>query len=56
MRVDAARAMVDLARAMARVGEDAHPTLERARALLLECDARLFLPSVDRALAELDSP
>jgi len=54
LRVEAARGMVDLARAMARVGEDGRPTLERARALLLECDARLFLPSVDRALAELE--
>ncbi len=54
MRIDAARAMVDLARAMARLGEGARPILERARALMLECDARFFLPQVDRALAELD--
>jgi class 3 adenylate cyclase/tetratricopeptide (TPR) repeat protein len=54
MRIDAARAMVDLARAMARLGEDGRPTLERARALLLECDAQLFVPQVDRALAELE--
>jgi tetratricopeptide (TPR) repeat protein len=53
MRIDAARAMVDLARAKARVGEDGRPTLERARALLLECDAKLFLVEVDEALAEV---
>jgi len=53
LRIDAARAMVDLARAMARVGEDPRPTLGRAREILLECDARLFLFEVDEALAEL---
>ena len=41
-------------RVMARVGEDPRPTLERARAILLECDARAFLFEVDDALAELD--
>jgi class 3 adenylate cyclase/tetratricopeptide (TPR) repeat protein len=54
VRIDAARAMVDLARAMARVGEDPRPTLERARAILLECEARAFLFEVDDALAELE--
>jgi tetratricopeptide (TPR) repeat protein len=54
LRIDAARALVDLGRAMARVREDPRPTLERARAILLECDARAFLPEVDEALAELD--
>jgi len=53
VRIDAARAMVDLARAMRRVGEDPRPVLERAREILVECDARLFLPEVDEALAEL---
>jgi len=51
--IDAARAMVDLARAIAQVGEDPHPTLERARTILLGCDARAFLFEVDEALAEL---
>lgn len=51
--IDAARAMVDLARAIAQVGEDPHPTLERARTILLGCDARAFLFEVDDALAEL---
>jgi hypothetical protein len=45
--------MVDLGRAMARVGDDPHPTLERSREILLECDARAFLFEVDEALAEL---
>ncbi|MGE5460915.1 MAG: ATP-binding protein [Solirubrobacterales bacterium] len=54
MRMHAARAMVDLGRAMTRAGEDARPLLERAREILLECDARLFLPEVDDALTELD--
>jgi hypothetical protein len=53
LRIDAARAMVDLARAMARTGEDPRPTLERARTILLECNARAFLFEVDDALAEI---
>jgi tetratricopeptide (TPR) repeat protein len=53
MRVYAARAMVDLGRAMARAGEDPREMLERARALLTECDARLFLFEVDEVLAEV---
>lgn len=54
LRVEHARAMVDVARAMAELGEDARPTLGRARELLLECDARAFLFEVDDAVAELD--
>jgi tetratricopeptide (TPR) repeat protein len=54
LHLDEARAMGDLGRAMARAGEDPREVLTRARALLLECDARLFLPEVDDALAELD--
>ena len=52
-RIDAARAMVDLGRAMTRAGEDVRPVLERARAILVECDARAFLFEVDDAIAEL---
>ena len=55
LRIDAARGMVDLAGAMAQLGEDPRPTLERARTILLECDARAFLFEVDDALAELDA-
>jgi len=51
--IDAARAMVDLARAMGRLGEDARPVLERAREILVECDANAFLFEVDDAIAEL---
>ena len=47
--------MVDLGRAMARAGEDARPVLERAEAILLECDARAFLFEVQEAIAELQA-
>jgi class 3 adenylate cyclase/tetratricopeptide (TPR) repeat protein len=53
MRVSAARAMIDLGRAMARGDDDPRETLERARDILTECDARLFLYEVDEVLAEL---
>ena len=42
--------MVDLGRAMARAGHDPREVLERARDILTECDARLFLFEVDEAL------
>jgi class 3 adenylate cyclase/tetratricopeptide (TPR) repeat protein len=53
MRILAARGMVDLSRAIARAGDDPREVLERARELLGECDARLFLFEVDEVLAEL---
>jgi tetratricopeptide (TPR) repeat protein len=53
MRLDAARAMVDLGRAMARTGEDPREVLQRARDLLIECDARAFLFEVDDAMTDL---
>jgi hypothetical protein len=53
MRIDAARAMVDLGRAMARTGEDPREVLQRARDLLIECDARAFLFEVDDAMTDL---
>jgi hypothetical protein len=52
IRVYAARAMVDLGRAMARTGRDPREVLERARVILTECDANLFLFEVDEVLAE----
>lgn len=55
LRVDAARAMVDLGRAMARMGEDPRATFDRARELLLGCDARAFLFEVEEAVASLDA-
>jgi hypothetical protein len=51
MRPFQARAMVDLGRAMIGNGQDARGVLERARAILFECDAKLFLFEVDEALA-----
>jgi len=51
LRIDAARAMVDLGREMARAGEDPTAVLERAREILVECDARAFLFEVDDAFA-----
>jgi tetratricopeptide (TPR) repeat protein len=53
LRVRTAQALIDLGRARARMGEDARPTLARARELLVACDAQLFLLDVDAALAEL---
>jgi len=53
MRLYAARAMVDLARAMARAGQDPGDLLERARDILIECDAQLFLFEVEEVLAAL---
>jgi class 3 adenylate cyclase/tetratricopeptide (TPR) repeat protein len=55
MRTFEARAMADLGRAMIRAGEDPREVLERARAILLECDAKLFLFEIDKAFAELDA-
>ena len=51
MRTSAARAMVDLGRAMASAGENPAEVLERARGILTECDAQLFLFEVDEVLA-----
>jgi class 3 adenylate cyclase/tetratricopeptide (TPR) repeat protein len=53
MHVFAARAMVDLGRAMARSGDDPGEILERARSILTECDAQLFLAEVDEAVTEV---
>ena len=44
--------MVDLGRAMARAGDDPRESWSAPR-ILTECDARLFLPEVDEALAQL---
>jgi len=50
MRVYAARAMVDLGRVQARLGEDPAELLGRARDILVECDAQLFLFEVDEVM------
>ena len=44
--------MVDLGHAMVRASQDPRDVLERARAMLTECDARLFLFEVDEAMAD----
>jgi hypothetical protein len=51
MMVVAARAMVDLARAMRRIGHDPGNVLLEARETLRACDARLFLREVEEAEA-----
>ena len=55
LRIDAARAMVDLGRAMARLGEDPGPVLQRAREVLTECDAHAFLFEVANGVDDLDT-
>jgi class 3 adenylate cyclase/tetratricopeptide (TPR) repeat protein len=52
MRIYAARASIDLARAMSGAGQNPRDVLERARDLLIECDARLFLFEVDEVTAD----
>jgi tetratricopeptide (TPR) repeat protein len=52
MSIFAARAMVDVGRALAKAGEDPRETLDRAREILTACDAQLFLFEVEEALAE----
>jgi tetratricopeptide (TPR) repeat protein len=52
MRSYAARAMVDLGRAMVHAGQDPRDVLEHARATLIECDAQLFVFEVDEVLGE----
>ena len=50
VRIDLARALLDLGRAERRAGIDGRPSFERARELLVACDARLFLPQVEAEL------
>ena len=53
MRLYAARAMVDLGRAMVRADQDPGEVLERAREIFIGCDARLFLFEIDEVIVEL---
>jgi class 3 adenylate cyclase/tetratricopeptide (TPR) repeat protein len=53
MRIDQARCLMDMAAAEARLGKDPRPTLERARDILVECEAVLFLREAEAALAAL---
>ena len=54
MKIELARTLLDLGHAQARLGQDPRLTLERARDLLVACDAKLFLPEAEEALAGLD--
>lgn len=49
LRIDAARAMVDLSRAMRRTDDDVSQLLTRARRILLDREARASLFEVDEA-------
>jgi class 3 adenylate cyclase len=51
--VEEARALIDLGRAMRRAGEDPALAFDRARELLIACDAGLFVPEVDSEIAGL---
>ncbi len=50
-KVEVARTLLDLGRAQPLVREDARPSFERAYELLVECDARWYLPEADALLA-----
>jgi hypothetical protein len=50
-KVDLARALLDLGRAERRAGLDPRPSFDRARSILVACDAGYFLPEADAELA-----
>jgi tetratricopeptide (TPR) repeat protein len=52
MPILAARAMGDLARALRRTGADASAVVERARDMLVQCDAHLFKAELEAPLPE----
>jgi class 3 adenylate cyclase/tetratricopeptide (TPR) repeat protein len=54
-RIDLARCLLDLARIAPAVGRDPRPALERAVAILRECDAALYLREAEEALAATTS-
>jgi len=54
MELNVALSTFDLGRATAAAGGDPRSAFERAREGLIACDARLYLPDVDAALAALD--
>ncbi len=51
MKILQAQALMDLGRAEARLGRDPRSSFERARDMLIACDAQLYLPEVEEALA-----
>lgn len=54
-KIDLARCLLDLAHAQADAGVDPRPAVELAVALLRECDANLYLPEAEAALAKIDA-
>jgi tetratricopeptide (TPR) repeat protein len=52
-KVDLARALLDLGRVERRADRDPRASFERARSLLLDCDAAYFVPHVEAELADL---
>jgi hypothetical protein len=56
LKISSALVLVDLGRAEARLGHDPRESFERGRDLLIACDAQLYLPEVEEALAALDAP
>ncbi len=50
-KIELARTLLDLGRVQQRTGEDPRPSFERARELLVECDAARYLPEADELLA-----
>ena len=55
MNVELARALDDLGHAEAQTDRDPRRTFERARDLLIRCDAQLYLPAVEASIASLDA-
>jgi hypothetical protein len=51
MRLQLGRTLLDLGHAERRAGTDPRATLERARELLLACDAQLYVSETDAELA-----
>jgi hypothetical protein len=51
VRIDLARALLDLGRAERQAGIDGRPSFGRARELLVACDAGMFLPQAETELA-----
>ena len=56
LKISKALGLIDLGRAEARLGRDPRSSFEEASGLLVACDAQLYLPEVEEALAALDAP
>lgn len=57
MRIAQARVLIDLGHALERIGQDPRVEFERARDLLVACDAQFYLPEAETALARIgDAP